>query len=162
MTSTIQSLDVFSPPAELSKSFLGRPGKSASGQTPVILKFNLPVHRSDAATQHTAYDAFMAELDADPVHAAGFEEARTWVAESFYADEGVTVRTIRLRAGMTQKQLAAAIETSQPQIAKIESGRHDPVISTCRRLSAALGVSLDVLSDALERQAALNSQKDVK
>ena len=162
MTSTIQSLDVFSPPAELSKSFHGRPGKSSSGQPPVILKFNLPVHRSDAAAQHTAYDAFMAELDADPVHAEGFAEARAWVADSFYADEGDTVRTIRLRAGMTQKQLAAAIETSQPQIAKIESGRHDPVISTCRKLSVALGVSLDLLSEALERQTALNAQKELK
>lgn len=120
------------------------------------------MHTSEAAELHTEFDAFMADLEKDPAHAAGFAEARTWVADSFYAEDGVTIRTIRLRAGLTQKQLAIAIGTSQPQIAKIESGRLDPALSTCKRLSHALGVSLDVISDAMERQAVLNVDKESK
>lgn len=153
---------MFSPPTDRLKNFTGEPGKSASGAPPVILQFKLPVHKSVAAELHTEFDSFMAELEKDPVHAAGFAEARSWVADSFYAEDGTTIRTIRLKAGLTQKQLALAIGTSQPQIAKIESGRHDPVMSTCKRLSVALGASLDVICDAMERQAALNAAKEAK
>ena len=153
---------MFSPPTDRLKNFTGEPGKSASGTPPVILQFKLPVHASVAAELHTGFDAFMAELENDPAHSAGFAEARSWVAENFYAEDGVTIRTIRLKAGLTQKQLALAIGTSQPQIAKIESGRHDPVMSTCKRLSVALGVTLDVISDAMERQVALNADKEGK
>ncbi|MBI6975107.1 MULTISPECIES: helix-turn-helix domain-containing protein [Pseudomonas] len=162
MTQTIQSLGVFSLPTDHSKSFTGEPGKSASGAPPVILQFKLPVHTSAAAELHTEFDQFMAELETDPVHAAGFAESRSWVADTFYAEDGATIRTLRLRAGLTQKQLAVAIGTSQPQIAKIESGRHDPALSTCKRLSGALGVSLDVVSDAMDRQARLNFEKESK
>jgi predicted transcriptional regulator len=52
--------------------------------------------------------------------------------------------------------LAAALETSQPHIARIESGRQEPVMSTCKKLAAKLSVSLDTISAALERQVEIN------
>lgn len=99
----------------------------------------------------------MSRLEADPEHAQGFKDARQWAAEALYGDEEVTPKVLRLRAGLTQIQLAALLETSQPQIAKIESGRQDPSMSTCRKLCKALNVSLDVLGAALEVQA-MNAQ----
>ncbi|MNJ46141.1 anaerobic benzoate catabolism transcriptional regulator [compost metagenome] len=161
MTSTTLSLSAFSHPASASTNTRGD-AASASGQQPVILKFDLPVQHSDALKDHTDFDALMAELDAAPEHAAGFAEARAWVADSFYGEDGDTIRTLRLRLGMTQNDLAASLDTSQPQIAKIESGRQDPVMSTCRKLAKALGVSLDVVGEALERQAHLNQMKAEK
>lgn len=111
------------------------------------------------AISHSKFDDFMSALEADPAHAEGFKEARGWVAGALYGGEEVTPKVLRLRAGLTQVQLAALLETSQPQIAKIESGRHDPSFSTCRRLCKALNVSLDVLGAALEAQALIAKQK---
>lgn len=98
----------------------------------------------------------------DPLQAKNLAEARGMIADALYPDDGVTLKTLRLKAGLTQTQLAAILETSQPHIARIEMGRQDPAMSTCRKLSAALGVSLDSISAALERQAEINEGKTNK
>jgi len=64
-----------------------------------------------------------------------------------------------MKAGLTQTQLAARLDTSQPQIAKIESGRQEPGIATCRKLCAVLDISLDDLSAALLNQDMINERK---
>lgn len=83
-------------------------------------------------------------------------EARASVAEALYPEDGITLKTLRMKAGFTQTQLAAALETSQPHIARMETGRQEPVMSTCRKLGVVFGVSLDIISAALERQAEIN------
>lgn len=90
------------------------------------------------------------------MHAKGLAESRASIAEALYPDDGITLKALRLKAGLTQTQLAAALETSQPHIARMEAGRQEPVMSTCRKLGAVFGVSLDVISAALERQAEIN------
>jgi DNA-binding XRE family transcriptional regulator len=51
----------------------------------------------------------------------------------------------RKRAGLTQAQLAAAVETSQPYIAQIESGQKIPAVSVYAGLARVLGVRIDDL-----------------
>lgn len=52
------------------------------------------------------------------------------------------VRQLRLRAGLTQSELAARADTSQPTIAAYESGTKSPTLRTLERLAAATSVEL--------------------
>jgi hypothetical protein len=49
------------------------------------------------------------------------------------------VRQARVRAGLTQTQLAKRGGTSQPVISAYENGQRDPTISTLQRVVAATG-----------------------
>ena len=55
------------------------------------------------------------------------------------------IRTLRRRARLTQAALAARVGISRGYLARLEgsgSRRHDPPISTVRRLARALGVTV--------------------
>lgn len=51
---------------------------------------------------------------------------------------------VRRNAGLTQRELAARAGTSQPAIARMESGRASPTFDTLTRLVAAAGFDLQV------------------
>ena len=50
----------------------------------------------------------------------------------------------RVRAGLSQRQLAEAAGTSQPAVARLESGSASPTFATLERLIAAAGFMLRV------------------
>jgi ribosome-binding protein aMBF1 (putative translation factor) len=50
----------------------------------------------------------------------------------------------RVRAGLTQEQLAKRMETSQSMIARLESGRSRPSTQTLERVAAATGTRLRI------------------
>lgn len=54
-----------------------------------------------------------------------------------------SVRYSRLRAGLTQAELARRAGISQPALARIEAGRVKPRIDTMARLLRGCGMSLD-------------------
>lgn len=54
------------------------------------------------------------------------------------------IREARIRAGLTQQQLARAAGTSQPTLAAYESGAKSPSVRTLDRIVRASGGSLDV------------------
>jgi len=54
------------------------------------------------------------------------------------------VRELRERAGLTQGELARRSGTSQPAIARLESGQGSPNLSTLERLAAAAGFALEL------------------
>ncbi len=83
------------------------------------------------------------------------EEARQWVGNTFHGEDGDTVRTLRLRKGWSQTQLAEAIGTSQSHVARIERGDQNLAIQTCRRLSDVLGIDMNTLDLALRQQEKL-------
>lgn len=56
----------------------------------------------------------------------------------------LNVMTLRSK-GMTQAQLAAVIDVSQPRIAKVERGDANPRLITLSKLAHALGVTLSEL-----------------
>lgn len=58
------------------------------------------------------------------------------------------IRYSRLRAGMTQKELAERAGISQPALARIESGRIVPRIDTLQRLLGECGMSLEPMPRA--------------
>lgn len=58
---------------------------------------------------------------------------------------GQNVRAARLRAGMTQEELAERTGMARPNIARVESGRHATSTDTLRRIAEALGVAVAAL-----------------
>jgi ribosome-binding protein aMBF1 (putative translation factor) len=132
---------------------------SASAFQPKIHWFDYSSKASEAASKHGKFSAFMERREKDPARAKGLAEARASIADALYPNDGVTLKTLRLKAGFTQIQLAAALETSQPHVARIESGRQEPNLSTLRKLAKALGVQLDELISAIDRQTELNESK---
>lgn len=80
------------------------------------------------------------------------QEARVSLAREMFGNAPTTLGALRMTRGYSQQQLAAAIGTSQPHIAKIESGRgSNLMLDTAARLARALGVSLDEVWALVER-----------
>lgn len=134
-------------------------GTSTGDRCPVV---TLEVNAADspqAPSDYHSLDDFISELEQDGAGAAALADARRWVADSFYADDGATVRAMRLHNGWSQSQLAEAVETSQSHIARIERGTENVTIKTCRKLCAALGIDMNALNEALKRQEALYEAK---
>jgi len=87
------------------------------------------------------------------------EDARRWLADEFHGDDGITLRTLRMRKGLSQLQLATAIGTSQPHIARIEGGADNLNIDTCRRIASVLEVDMNSLDQALRQQQKITEAK---
>jgi transcriptional regulator with XRE-family HTH domain len=64
--------------------------------------------------------------------------------EAFYAELGADVAEQRVARGLSQKELAELCGTSQPAIARLESGAQAPRVDTLRRLANALDCALEV------------------
>jgi len=58
------------------------------------------------------------------------------------------IRFARLRAGLTQQELARRAGISQPALARIESGRVVPRFDTAQRILRACGMSLEAVPRA--------------
>lgn len=106
-------------------------------------------HAQALATNHLDFDAFMGELEADQRNNELFERADSWIAETFYGGNMESMRSLRQKKGLSQTVLASIVGTSQPQIAKIESGRQDPQLSTILKLTEALSVDANTMCAAL-------------
>ena len=83
---------------------------------------------------------------------------------------GDLLREARLRAGLTQKQLATRAGTSQPAIARWESGAVQPSLERLRELIRACGLELtyglanydDSYDEWIERYLALSPEERVE
>ena len=71
------------------------------------------------------------------------------------------IKSIREKKHISQKQLAAAIGTSQSAIAEYESGQKTPKLETFSRIAAALDTSvLSLLPSEISEGAAILSPED--
>jgi DNA-binding XRE family transcriptional regulator len=97
---------------------------------------------------------FMAELESDKDMAPRLAVARRALAGSL--DPTRTLRHLRLAAGLSQEKLAERAHTTQPYIARVESGMLDPGTDMLARLAFALG------SDEVTVFSAVRSQRTHK
>lgn len=67
---------------------------------------------------------------------------------------GQQVRTLREARGLSQRQLAERLGTTQSAIARLESGGSKPTLRTLERVAAALRVRVRVHLDSRSRLAA--------
>jgi predicted XRE-type DNA-binding protein len=88
-------------------------------------------------------DEMLAEVEADPVARAAYEDA-AW-------RRALLVRLVQLRGERRQREVATAMGTTQSAVSDLEQGRVDPRLGTLQRYVRAIGARLEVV---IEREAA--------
>ena len=78
----------------------------------------------------------------DPEYWAAYDEL------GLEFDLARSVIEARVRAGLTQEQLARKMKTTQPVIARLESGRARPSTTTLTKLARATGTRLSIRFEA--------------
>lgn len=67
---------------------------------------------------------------------------------------GEAVRYLRTEAGLSQTELAALVDMSQPNLSRIEAGAQSTTLSTIRRLEELLKVERGTLASRAVAEAA--------
>lgn len=163
MTPTINSQNASSPRMKTFEKAVIGPGVAAEATSVsncVVFKFeDHAIPKVETPARHKSIGELVGKWSKDEKRRAAMEQARQWAADTFHAEDGDTVRTLRLRKGWSQTQLATELGTSQPHVARIERGTENLAIETCRRLCSVLGVDMNTLDQALRRQEALAHAK---
>ncbi len=160
MTHGTPSVSASSAPTKRFEKVFGESGAATSRTRCQVFAFEAYSTPSpQAPSKHSSISQLAAEWEQDAEGRAALEEGRQWVADTFYGDDGDTVRALRLRKGWSQARLAEALATSQPHVARIERGTENLTIETCRKLARALGIDLNTLDQALKRQEAIAQAK---
>ena len=92
--------------------------------------------------KRTNFDEYLDDLLDDPAFAARYKKAgMAW-------DVALQITALREKAGLSQKQLAERLNTSQQQISRLESPAYQGhSLSTLRRVADALGAQIRVVFD---------------
>jgi len=104
--------------------------------TPCMIYEVTPIAAQQVREGFSAFDTLLA----DPEVAGDVAEGRAWIASRFGSGD---LASLRLLAGLSQAELAQRCGLSQPHVSRYESGRIEPGIDVAKRLSNALGVTLD-------------------
>lgn len=108
-----------------------------------VYEFTIPVQEPAAIPANfTRIGDFVAELEAREGGRDVVRSARARASALLRGDGPATLRSMRLALGLSQAELAQIVGTSQPQIARIETGSHDPTYDTFERLAHALAVDV--------------------
>jgi len=93
----------------------------------------------------TNFDRYLEEQLQDPAFAARFEQAgEAW-------DVALQIAALREQAGLSQKDLAKLLKTSQQQISRLESpGYEGHSLSTLRRVADALHARVRIVFEPAE------------
>lgn len=86
----------------------------------------------------TAEEIHERDMREDPEYASEYERTR------FANEVAIMVLKYRTEHGLSQSQLGRILGMRQPHIARLESGEHEPSLSTLARLSSVLGIGFDI------------------
>src|SRR6266542_2182173 len=89
------------------------------------------------------------ELRNDPEYEAALEELAP------YEEIARQLIAFRTEHGLSQAELARRCGVSQPAIARLERGEHEPRLATLRRVAPASGGSISQRCDCRERRGGL-------
>jgi transcriptional regulator with XRE-family HTH domain len=100
----------------------------------------------------TNFDRYLKEQLKEPVFAARFENAgEAW-------DVALQITALRKQAGLSQKELAAILKTSQQQISRLESpGYEGHSLSMLRRVADALHARMRVILEPIDNPAGMHT-----
>ncbi len=95
----------------------------------------------------TNFDRYLEEQLRDPAFAARFRRAgEAW-------DVALQIAALRQKAGLSQKDLAKRLKTSQQQISRLEStGYEGHSLSTLRRVAEALHARVRIVLEPAETE----------
>ena len=95
--------------------------------------------------KHTNFDRYLKEQLADPAFARRFERAgQAW-------DVALQIAALRQRAGLSQRELAKRVKTSQQQICRLESPDYEGhSLSLLRRVARELNAQVRVVIEPEE------------
>jgi transcriptional regulator with XRE-family HTH domain len=119
-----------------------------------------PIHLEQASQavvgEADPVDALIAELSAtSPAFAQEYVRASQFLAPLADVEEGITLTSLRMKAGLTQHQFAQAIGQRQSNVSLMESGKRvNPNRETMRKMCGALGCDMTTLDTALENSIA--------
>jgi DNA-binding XRE family transcriptional regulator len=127
--------------------------ETASGSCPVRefldeLKLTDPDERMEEKSgmkKKTNFDRYLEDQLKDPAFASRFEQAgEAW-------DVALQIAVLRQKAGLSQKELAKLLKTSQQQISRLESpGYEGHSLSMLRRVAEALHAHVRVVFEPAE------------
>lgn len=118
-----------------------------AGSNVVTVNFGSPT--SLPAVVADVFD-FLDEFDQSPAVSDFLPDARREVGAALEAVEGLTLRTLRMRKGLSQQDLAAAIGTSQAAVSSIENRNRKPGEDNLRALASVLEIDFNTLMEALD------------
>jgi len=99
----------------------------------------------------------IARLERNPERAAALAGARARLGRFVESGTRPTLATLRLKAGLSQAQLAKKIGTQQGNVSRWEREPKELQVSTIMRLAAALGVSdtevFEIVKDSVKEMA---------
>jgi DNA-binding XRE family transcriptional regulator len=103
-------------------------------------------------TKRTGWDDIKASRRDSPGRRRGYEKAGRAIRIAF------EIRALREKNGLSQRELAERVGTTQSAIARLEAGNVSPSLPTLDKIAAALGaeVSLSIV-DMNERAKAVSA-----
>lgn len=105
-------------------------------------EWKLVYYKTATAMIDEDYDEHVAEMEAND---AAFREACERLRPQFEFRKALI--GARLAAGLTQKQLAERMGTSQAAVARLEGGTRVPSVTTLAHLAVILGVDFTITPD---------------
>lgn len=102
--------------------------------------------------------AYLAKLELDPEMAAAMRSMRKQLAMVRTQNEACSLSILRMRAGLSQAQLATAMETSQPNIARWEKDPEQMTAKSIRRMANVLQVKEQAIHDAMQPENSLAAE----
>jgi ribosome-binding protein aMBF1 (putative translation factor) len=107
---------------------------------------NVDLAVKNRAMKRTNFDAYLTEQMQNPAFAARFESAgEAW-------DVSFQLAALRQQAGLTQKELARKLKTSQQQVSRLESPGHEGhSLDMLRRVAKALNARVRVTIEAKKK-----------
>lgn len=129
--------------------WLNRPESSSPANAGLCQIYRIEALQAPEASRKSfsAFDQLLEELEQNDSSAAQLQDGRKWVAENFYQDRP-TLASLRLAAGLSQRQLGEKCGLEQPHVSRYESGKHEPSLTVAVAFANALGVGLDRFAEA--------------
>lgn len=144
---------------------IGRAGNQTSGFLcfPVVITCNERVER--VLTPHCEVglpvSSRLQKIAANPRRAAAVASARSRLADWISNEPSIQsapLASLRLKAGLSQTELAAKLNTSQPNIARFEKSPGNATLESIKGWASALGVPLLDVIAAIESTNAVGEK----
>lgn len=119
----------------------------------IVYLNNQPVVEVRNTAQGVTASDRISRLERNPKRKAALERARGRIGQWLTTEEvpGSSIAALRLRAGLSQRELAQRMNTHQSNISRLEKQPDDPKLSTLEALAAALSVPLTSVIDAVKQ-----------